>query len=200
MGDCLLLVFAGVIVFAATNVDDILVLLAFFSDSSFCVREVVLGQYLGIAALTAFSIALSLTALVVPRAYVGLLGLAPLGIGAWQLFHRASEAESEDKMLSSSRASVLAVAAATVANGGDNLGVYVPLFATRHPWEVGVLVVVFLLMTGVWCGVARWLIRHRTLGHPIRTCGRTLLPWVLIALGVYILIESRAFRLISQLG
>src|SRR6185436_3918512 len=116
MGDCLLLVFAGVIVFAATNVDDILVLLAFFSDSSFCVREVVLGQYLGIAALTAFSIALSLTALVVPRAYVGLLGLAPLGIGAWQLFHRASEAESEDKMLSSSRASVLAVAAATVAN------------------------------------------------------------------------------------
>jgi len=40
-------------VFAATNVDDIFVLLGFFSDSTFRVRQVVLGQFLGIVALTA---------------------------------------------------------------------------------------------------------------------------------------------------
>jgi len=196
MGDCLLLVGIGVVVFAATNVDDIFVLLGFFSDSTFPVRQVVLGQFLGIVALTAFSIALSLTALLVPRFCVGLLGLVPLGIGTWMLFRR--ESESEGKTLFSPRATVLAVTATTVANGGDNVGVYVPLFATRHPWEVGVLAAVFLTMTGVWCGVARYLILHRTMGDPIRTGGRILLPWVLMILGVYILVESRALQFISQ--
>jgi cadmium resistance protein CadD (predicted permease) len=118
---------------------------------------------------------------VIPPAYVGLLGVVPLAIGLWKLLgHRSA---SGDEMASSPRASVLAVTAVTVANGGDNLAVYTPLFATRRPWEVGLLVAVFLVMTGLWCGVARYLIRHPTLGPPIRKCGRILLPWILIALG-----------------
>src|SRR5262245_48072736 len=133
MGDWLLLVGIGVVVFAATNVDDIFVLLGFFSDPTFHVRQVVFGQYVGIAALTLFSIALSLTALLVPPSYVGLLGLAPLGIGARMLFRR--EADPDTKTHPSPRANVFAVTAVTLANGGDNLR---RLRASiRHPPSLG---------------------------------------------------------------
>jgi hypothetical protein len=40
MGDCLLLVGVGAVVFASTNVDDIFVLLGFFPDPRFRVRQV----------------------------------------------------------------------------------------------------------------------------------------------------------------
>ena len=41
----------GIIVFASTNVDDAFVLVTFFADKSFRVRDVVIGQYAGVGAL-----------------------------------------------------------------------------------------------------------------------------------------------------
>lgn len=38
----------------------------------------------------------------------------------------------------------------TLANGGDNLGVYVPVFATAGTAGI-VTHVVFLVLVGVWC-------------------------------------------------
>jgi cadmium resistance protein CadD (predicted permease) len=191
MRDLIVTAGVGVVVFASTNVDDLFVLLAFFSEPRFRGGQVVAGQYLGIIALTVASLLLSMTALVIPSAYVGLLGLVPLGIGLWKLVRRQS---GDNDTATAPRANVLAVAAVTVANGGDNLGVYTPLFATRRPAEIGLLIAVFLLMTALWCAIARGLVRHPAVGAPIRRRGRRLLPWVLIALGAYILVDSGALR------
>lgn len=46
----------GIVLFAVTNVDDIFVLLGFFSDRRFTTRQIVAGQYGGIGALTAVSV------------------------------------------------------------------------------------------------------------------------------------------------
>ena len=46
----------------------------------------------------------------------------------------------------------LAVAAVTFSNGGDNIGVYTPMFAQYNSVsQVTTLIVVFMLMTAVWC-------------------------------------------------
>src|SRR5262245_53672972 len=71
--------------FAATNIDDIFVLLGFFSDPKFREHEIVLGQYAGIGVLVLVSIIAALVALVIPRWAVGLLGLAPIAIGIMKL-------------------------------------------------------------------------------------------------------------------
>ena len=55
MIDVLGLVAIGVATFAATNIDDIFVLLIFFSSLSFPVRHTILGQYRGIGLLIAIS-------------------------------------------------------------------------------------------------------------------------------------------------
>jgi cadmium resistance protein CadD (predicted permease) len=198
MGEVLPALGVGTVVFASTNVDDLLLLSAFFSDPSFKPRHVVAGQLLGIAALVAASATCALFAVVVPEGWIGLLGLVPLGLGLrglWALRRGeehgdASEAEPRPGTQSSK---VLAVAGVTVANGGDNLGVYIPLFSSA-PKLVPLYAAVFVVMTGVWCAIGYHLVHNELLGRRIRRWGRLALPFVLVALGLLIL--SRALVLV----
>ena len=191
----------GITLVVATNIDDTFVLLGFFADPNFRAHRVVVGQYLGIATLVAISLLAALIALVIPPAYVGLLGLAPIAIGAKKLIdlwggRDESEEELERHPASAARGQVLAVAAVTIANGGDNIGVYTPVFAVRSGIETAVIIGVFVLMTGVWCAIAHWLVHHRTIGAPIRKYGHLILPPLLIGLGLSVLLESGSFALL----
>ncbi len=85
---------------------------------------------------------------------------------------------------------MLAVAGVTLANGGDNLGVYIPLFS-RVPRLVPLYVAVFTIMTGVWCAAGYQLVNNPLLGKRIGRYGRVALPFVLVALGVWILYGAR---------
>ena len=80
----------------------------------------------------------------------------------------------------------LTVAGVTLANGGDNLGVYIPLFATA-PQAIGTCVAVFAVMTALWCALGYLMVNNPWIGDRIRRHGHVLLPPVLIALGLYIL-------------
>src|SRR5215469_6121723 len=166
----------GITLFAATNIDDTFVLLGFFADPKFRAHRVVMGQYLGITTLVAISLAAALIALVIPPAYVGLLGLAPIAIGAKKLIdlwggRDPGEEELEHHPAGAARGQVLAVVAVTIANGGDNIGVYTPVFAVRSGAETAVIIAVFVLMTAMWCAIAYWLVHHRTIGAPLRKFG-----------------------------
>lgn len=188
--------------FVTTNIDDIFVLLGFLSDPRFKPRQIALGQLTGLAALYGASVVFSLMALVVPPAYIGFLGVLPIGIGLVKMRELRQGEESGDDSTdgatrSQARGNVLAVAAVTIANGGDNLGIYTPLFATRSGPDVAVIGVVFAAMTLAWVGTAAWLTHHRTLGAPIRRYGRRLVPFVLVALGFYILDEAGTIALLN---
>ncbi|HZI14187.1 MAG TPA: cadmium resistance transporter [Myxococcus sp.] len=182
----------SVIAFASTNVDDIFVLLGFFSDPAFRARQVIIGQYLGIGALVAVSLVCALVSRVIPPAYLGLLGLLPIGIGVKKLWEarQGTDDDAEGAHPAPGAHRMLAVAAVTIANGGDNIGVYVPMLATRPLEERLVILGVFAVMTGLWCVVAHSLVNHRALGVPLRRYGQLLLPWVLIGVGLSILLEN----------
>jgi cadmium resistance protein CadD (predicted permease) len=82
MEHIIMVIGTAVVLFASTNIDDVFVLLGFFADPTFRLRQVVLGQYIGIAVLYGASVAASLISLVVSPAYVGLLALAPIAMGS----------------------------------------------------------------------------------------------------------------------
>ena len=84
----------------------------------------------------------------------------------------------------------------TLANGGDNISIYTPLFAAHSGYDIAVIGVVFALMTLVWLWAAHWLTHHRTLGAPIRRYGHRVVPFVLIAIGILILHEAGTFELL----
>lgn len=187
--------------FVATNIDDLFILVAFFADPRFRSGEIFAGQYLGMIALFAVSLIAALAAIVIPQEYVGLLGLAPIAIGIKQLLDlwRATDDdddEPEHRQTGSGAARVMAVAAITMANGGDNLGIYIPAFAVRPLAENLVICAVFIVLTAAWCVFARWLVSHPTLGSPLRRYSPRVMPWVLIGLGVLILYEARTFQLL----
>jgi cadmium resistance protein CadD (predicted permease) len=194
----------AIVLFVSTNIDDGLVLLGFFADPQFKPRQIVIGQYLGMAGLFGASAVASLLSHVVPSAYIGLLGLAPLTIGlkkAWDLRKDAQaspETSPDHAKAPAGHGNVVAVMAVTLANGGDNIGIYTPLFATRSGYDIAVMGVVFTIMTLLWLGIAHWLTLHRAIGAPIRRYGHRVLPFVLIALGGIILYQAGTLALLDR--
>ncbi len=191
---------AAVAIFAATNVDDILLLSALFADPRLGARDVVAGQFLGIGLLVGASAAAALATLAVPEGWTALLGLVPLGLGLQGLVRlrgrsaddpAADDGPHKHRGGARRRAQVPAVAGLVVASGGDNLGVYIPLFA-KSPSAISAYAAVFAAMTAVWCLLGHALVNHRVMGGHVRRYGRTALPFILVALGLHILAGARA--------
>jgi len=194
----------AVVLFASTNIDDIFVLMGFFADARFQAREILIGQYLGITALVGVSVAASLFSLFLPHSYIGLLGVVPITVGVRSLFDLAqgrfhSAEPAQPQLPKSGRKHAALIALVTMANGGDNIGVYVPAFAIRSKSEIAMIVLVFAIMTGVWCLFAVWIVNHPRLGAPIRRYGRIVASAVLVALGVMVMIQAGTFGLLRNL-
>ena len=194
MIDILGLVTIGVAAFVATNIDDIFVLMMFFSSLTFQVRQVVLGQFIGIGLLIAISALGSLISLVVPTYIIGLMGIIPIVIGIKNLVEIRKKDKSlsrqavQNKKKNRSYFSFLSVAAVTFSNGGDNIGVYVPLFSKYNTVsQITTLTAVFIAMTAVWCISSYYFMNHPLVASRICHIGNIILPFVLIGLGIYIL-------------
>jgi cadmium resistance protein CadD (predicted permease) len=188
------------LLFASINVDDIFVLVAFFSERAFRAREVVTGHFLGMVLLILATTVLSTMARLVPPRYIGLLGAIPVVLGMVKLVQRRGSDDDEEHLPPRSGgrfAKGLAVALVTVANGGDNIGVYVPVFAPRRRPELAVMTAVFLMLTAVWCAAGHYLVVHPRIGKHLRRHARRVTPFVFIALGLFILIKSRAYSLLG---
>jgi len=178
------------VAFAATNIDDILVLTLFFAQKNLRRWHVVAGQYVGLAGLIAISLVGYFARLIIPHTWIGLLGLAPIAIGIKKLidWKRGKDQPPEKKP---SAASVLTVAAVTFANGGDNIGIYIPLFASSDGPALLITLITFATLIAVWCIAGYYLGHHPAVKRTTDRYGHVLVPFVLIGLGVYIIIESR---------
>ncbi|RSM82263.1 cadmium transporter [Amycolatopsis sp. WAC 01375] len=177
--------------FAATNVDDLVLLALFFANAAGRrgALRVVAGQYLGFAGILAVSIVGALGAGLLPDAVLPWLGLVPLLLGlraAWRVWReRGTETEEPE-----AGPGVLAVAGVTFANGGDNIGVYVPVFANTGTGGLIVYAVVFLALVAVWCLAGRFFATRPAIARALARWGHLLLPVVLIAIGLLILLHG----------
>jgi len=193
--------------FAVTNIDDILILALFFGQSAGhrgAAARVVLGQYLGFAAILVASVIGALGAGLLPLSAIPYLGLLPLVLGiraawrAWRERHGAGTDDPADQGPAATRGggpAALTVAAVTLANGGDNIGVYVPVLATAGLDGLVVYGVVFLVLVAVWCAVGRFLATRPPIARALSRWGHLLLPVVLSGIGLLILVEGHAFGL-----
>src|SRR5688500_2554116 len=120
--------------FISTNIDDIFLLILFYLDRKFKEVEIIAGQLVGILSLTAVSLAISLLGLLIDKMYIGLFGLIPVYLGLRALRKLRKRVEAAQPVVigraQTRGISMLAIAGITFANGGDNIGIYVPLFAT----------------------------------------------------------------------
>jgi cadmium resistance transport/sequestration family protein len=193
----------AVTAFTATNIDDILILTIFFAqvDSKFRPRHILIGQYLGFALLILASLPGYFGGLIIDHKWIGLLGLLPIAIGIKHLFQKNEEvtvqtcAISEQGKLPLIAPQTYHVAAVTFANGGDNIGIYIPLFASSNAVSLSITIATFLVMIAVWCYAAYQFSTHPAIAKFLSQYSDAIVPFVLIALGVYILYESKTYLL-----
>ncbi|WP_406062659.1 cadmium resistance transporter [Micromonospora sp. NBC_00860] len=190
---------AAAVVFAATDIDDIVILTLFFVAARTTGRprtwEIVAGQYLGIGALAVASAVIAGGLLVVPDPWTGLLGLLPIALGVRAL--RSSGDDEAPAVVTGA----LGVAGVTIANGADNVAVYVPVFRALGVADSVVFLLVFVLLIALWCVAGAWLGGHRRVVRLVERTGAWLVPTIFIAIGLVILVSSGVLgRLVDLLG
>ena len=194
----------SIVAFVTTNVDDIFILMLLFSDSRIRRGNIVAGQFVGILTLVGISFIGSFVKLIIDLKYVGLLGLIPIYLGIKAIVSLVDKKVEGDEALSVELLAespgmmfqqILSVAAITIANGGDNISIYVPLYATLTSTGKIIMTVIFLFMTALWCFIAMHIISHPVFKRSIERYGHAISPFVFILLGLYILYESKSLDL-----
>ena len=195
-GGIFAVVLTAAVLFAATNVDDMVVLtvLSISSRASGQPRpwHIWAGQYAGFAVLIGASLAAAAGLALIPLDWLWLLGLVPLGLGLAKLAtairaHRAGQQASP-----AAATGLTGVIGLTIANGGDNLSAYIPVFRTSTAAEIVVIITVFLVAIGLYCLASIRFAGHRAVIQAVQRWGEWIVPVVFILIGFYIFYKTGA--------
>jgi cadmium resistance protein CadD (predicted permease) len=210
MINILITISVAISAFIATNLDDLFLLMVFFAHPDYKSSSVVIGQYVGIICIILICFPAYLLKSFIPHFWLALMGLIPLFLGLKQLYKlrghelRPKSLQSEHNIpdkksmkynkkynkLGMVSIAWVSIALITITNGADNIGVYVPLFTNLNQMELILTILIFLLMTGIWCLLGRFVIKNTNLGNQIKEYGHIILPFVLIILGIGIFISN----------
>lgn len=186
--------------FIATNIDDIIVLSLFFArgaGQAGTTLRILAGQYLGFAGILAATILVTLGAdAFLPTEAIPYFGLIPLALGLWAAWQAwQGDDDDDDAKVSGKNVSALIVAGVTFANGGDNIGVYVPVFLHVNTATVILYCVVFLILVAGLVLLAKFVATRPPIAEVLERWEGVLFPIVLIGLGIFILVSGGAFGL-----
>jgi cadmium resistance protein CadD (predicted permease) len=208
----------------ATTFDDNIYLTGFFSEVNRTFRpvHVVVGELVGFTALVSVSLLGFLLGLIIPPIYIGLLGILPILIGVRNLvtLNRDNERETADRKVNWRRnaqfhgfasrrlslGQVLSdrqtyqVSAVTISNGGNNLGIYIPLFANSTVAQLAVIIPICYLIVCTWLFLSYNLTRLPGIAVILSRYASKLFPFVLMWLGLRIILDNESYRLLIPGG
>ena len=193
-GEILAIMLAAVVLFAGTNVDDMIVLTVLSGSSRAAGRprqwHIWAGQYAGITVLVGVSLAAAAGLAAVPEHWLWVLGLLPLGLGLGKLVTAVRAHRSGRYASPAVVTGLTGVIGLTIANGGDNVAAYIPVFRTSSAAAITVIVAVFMAGVAVWCLASSWLAAHRVVADAVRRWGYWAVPVVFILIGCYIFYKA----------
>lgn len=185
-------------VYISTSIDYLIVSIILFAQLSQNKQKwhIYAGQYLGTGLLVGVSLVAAYVVNFVPEAWmVGLLGLIPIYLGIRFAIVGEGEEEEEEEIierLEQSKANQLfwTVTLLTIASGGDNLGIYIPYFASLDWAQTLVALLMFAIGIIIFCELSRVLSSIPLISETIEKYKRIIVPLVFIPLGLYIMYES----------
>lgn len=198
-------IFSAIAVYISTSIDYLFILLIIFSQSHTKkgLRQIFLGQYLGTGILVAVSLFAAYVLNFIPQDWIiGLLGLIPIFLGIRVALVGEEEEEEEVVEKLESRGTnrfFWTVALITIASGGDNLGIYIPYFASLSFSEIVTALIVFAISVAVLCYISYKLAKISFVSETLEKYERILVPIVFIGLGIYILIENGTIQTVLSL-
>ena len=191
---------SAIVVFISTSIDDLVLLILFHSQATtrFQRISILVGQILGIGVLVGISLVGSYLASRMLEGWViGLLGFIPIILGIRAML---SKEESKEEATRTGRKSLLAtVTLVTIASGGDNLGIYIPWFATLDGAYLGLTMLVFLVFTLIFWSLGYLLANQSHIKTLLSRFSAVLVPVVFLLLGLIILSENGTFAKLASL-
>jgi cadmium resistance protein CadD (predicted permease) len=149
--------------FIATSFDNLVLLVGFLGDREYRKSRVFLG-YVAAATIVAAL--------------------------AWGLSEVVDEAPARYMAYLVAGKGALSVGSVMLASSGDTFSALIAVFAdTADRYTVPMLATVALAAL-CWCGLAAWLRSHPVLERPLSNLARYVIPFLLIGIGIYILMDS----------
>ncbi|WP_371836294.1 MULTISPECIES: cadmium resistance transporter [Janibacter] len=186
--------------FMATNIDDIIVLSLFFARGAGqrgTTTRILVGQYLGFAGILGAAVLVTIGAgAFLPSETIPYFGLIPLILGLWAAWNAwRGDDDDDDAKVAGKKIGAWTVAAVTFANGGDNIGVYTPVFLSVDPLAVVAYCIIFLALVAVLVVLAKFVATRPPIAEILERWEHILFPIILIGLGIVILVTGGAFGL-----
>lgn len=201
MLDVLTMATVSVAAFVATSIDNLLVLSGLLAVSATGRTRVLAGYLVATVVVLGLSWAIARIGDFIPVDYLGFLGLVPLAMGVFQLRaqQRADQAPEEGTPRSSAAPGVVTTAMTFLALSSDSVAVLVPLLA-ESPARLDVVILgVGAGMALLWFWVGQIAVAHPTWQAYVRRLGPRLVPYLLIAIGLYVLADTPTDRLTAVL-
>jgi cadmium resistance protein CadD (predicted permease) len=206
---------AAVLSFIATEIDDFLVAVIIFSQYTKKTERasIITGKYIGLAVLAGGSAFLAIFLSRFPHQYIGFLGLVPFALGIKSCFEKneddpadksntdvkqeddseyesniaAATAQTRTTAVKKGAALILFSISITIGSGGDNIGVYIPLFASMNGAAKLITLIVYAFMQAAWCTLQIMTAAILPVKKIISRTSRILVPAAFILLGLWIL-------------
>jgi cadmium resistance transport/sequestration family protein len=203
-------IISALAVFVSTSIDYVIILTIIFAQARTrkSTGHIAGGLYLGTGFLVMVSLVAAFVLNYVPEEWmIGFLGLIPLFLGIRVAIKGGEEEEEEGEeneiveKLESRKSTQLfwTIALITIASGGDNLGIYIPYFATLSGSEIAVVLIIFAISTAVLCFLGNTLSTIPFISKTLEKYERIIVPIVYIALGIFIMLESGTIARILEL-
>ncbi|BAC90443.1 cadmium resistance transporter [Gloeobacter violaceus] len=178
--------------FASTSTDNFLLLIGFFGQPG-CSRAQVLAGYLAaVAGVLIAAKGLSLVSELAVANYLGWLGMVPLGLGIYQFtqIFRKPAVDDGAAPVPDGRAKWPAVGLVMLANSGDTLAVLTAFLADTKPELDWIVILAVLAVAAAEGGLAIRLVAIDFLRPIFTAFSRYVLPFLLMGIGIYILLNS----------
>ena len=175
--------------FIATNIDDVIVfaVLSLENCSKTGFRQMATGRYIGTFLLLIISMIGVFGVSLLPDQLIGLLGLLPIGLGIKSYYdYHHDEPEQNDSAVHQADMT-MNYTLLTIANGADNIGVYIPLFSDFSIADALTAAFVFALMTALFCIAVKKIAELPYMQAKIKKYQAVIVPSVLIILGLIIM-------------
>lgn len=177
--------------FIGTNLDNLLLLAAFYTRYQKYTKTVAAGYIGGMLLIGAICIVIGESGEFIPITYLGLIGVVPIIMGVIALL-QLFRTKHSDKMAGTAKGTsrkmiFMGVFMTQLSNGTDSIITFSVFLADSTDATDYLIILTFLAMICLFSWLAYYSLNHRKLSDILSRYGHYVTPFILILVGIYII-------------
>jgi cadmium resistance protein CadD (predicted permease) len=181
--------------FIATNMDNLLILVMLLGANARRRSAVLLGFLCSTIAVICVSALGVVVEDAIGAGLIGYLGIVPVLLGFHMLYEAWSDGHAVDEEFGSLTNSTepkvwWSTFILMFSNSGDSVAVFLPLLAESSRSALLLIVCSYLTMAVLWSGLSYLISGHQGLARRLEHRAEKIVPWIMIAVGIYILMDT----------